>query len=84
MEVQMLDDHEFKIAKGLYSEGFRRTKPDRFQPLLDFYNALTGFNETEPNAIMHHQISQYGKSCEVCGKPYRTPLASFCASCGNK
>ena len=58
--------------------------PCRFQPLLDYYNTLTGFGETEPSAIMHHQISQYGPACEVCGKPYRTALATICMSCGNK
>ena len=80
----MLDDAEFAKAKELYSLGFRTTKPDRFQPLLDYYNNLSGFKETEHNAIMHHQISQYGPACENCGKPYRTPQALFCAACGNK
>ena len=80
----MLDDLEFVKAKELYSAGFRITKSDRFRPLLSYYNELTGFNETEPAAIMHHQISQYGTPCEICGKPYRTPLAAFCAGCGNK
>ena len=80
----MLDDNEFAKAKELYSQGFKNVKPDRFQPLLDYYNKLTGFEETEPNAIMHHQISQYGPACEKCGKPYRTSQASFCAACGSK
>ena len=80
----MLDDEEFKKAKELYSLGFKNAKPGRFKPLLDYYNALTGFAETEANAIMHHCISQYGPACENCGKPYRTPLASLCAACGHK
>lgn len=80
----MLDDEEFKKAQELYSLGFKNTKPDRFQPLLDYYNNLTGFGETEYAAIMHHQISQHGALCENCGKPYRTPSASFCAACGHK
>jgi len=84
MDVPMLDDDEFKKAKELYSLGFKSAKSDKFQPLLDYYNGLTGFEETEPNAIMHHQISQYGPLCENCGKPYRTRLATFCAACGNK
>lgn len=83
MEVPMLDDLEFKRAKELYSTAFKNTKTDRFQSLLDYYNDLTSFIETEPAAIMHHQISQYGEDCEVCGKPYRTPLARFCAACGH-
>jgi hypothetical protein len=84
MDVPMLDDLEFQKAKELYSLGFKNTKPDRFQPLLNYYRSLTGFNETEPAAIMHHQISQYGTLCEKCGKPYRTPLAKLCAACGHK
>lgn len=83
MDVPMLDDDEFESAKELYSQGFKKVE-DRFQPLLDYYNKLTGFAETNPNAIMHHQISQYGAACENCGKPYRTPEASFCAACGSK
>ena len=80
----MLDDNEFKKAQELYSQGFKNAKSDRFKPLLDYYNNLTGFGETEPNAIMHHHISLYGPICEKCGKPYRTSSASFCAACGNK
>jgi len=84
MDVPMLDEEEFKKAKELYGLGFKNTKSDRFKPLLDYYNDLTGFQETEHAAIMHHRIEQYGPICEKCGKPYRTPLASFCAACGNK
>lgn len=89
MEVPMLDEAEFEIAHSLYRNAFKadhhgKSLKDRFQFLLDYYNELTGFEETEPNAIMHHRISLYGSECEKCGKPYRTPLASFCAGCGNK
>ncbi len=89
MEVPMLDEEEYLIAYKLYGEAFKRlksrmTREESFKPMLDFYNELTGFGETEPNAIMHHRIAQYGTPCEKCGKPYRTPKASFCAACGNK
>ncbi len=89
MDVPMLDDEEFKIANKLYGELFdpeniSKTREERAKPLLDYYNDLTGFGETEPNAIMHHCISHYGQPCENCGKPYRTPKPSFCAACGNK
>lgn len=80
----MLDNDEFKKAQELYSLGFKNAKPDRFQPLLDYYNNLTGCGETEPAEIMHHQISQYGPPCENCSKPYRTPSVSFCAACEHK
>ena len=84
MDVPMLDENEFKKAQELYSLGFKNAKPDRFKPLLEYYNNLTGFETDVPAAIMHHRIAQYGPACEKCGKPYRTPLASFCAACGNK
>jgi hypothetical protein len=87
MEVPMLDDEEYKIAIKLHRECMVHLSPpreERFKPMLDYYNNLTGFGETEPNAIFHHRISQYGPPCENCGKPYRTPKASFCAASGNK
>ena len=89
MEVPMLDEEEYLVAYTLYGKAFERrkagmTREESFKPMLDFYNELTGFGETEPNAIMHHRIAQYGIPCEKCGKPYRTPKASFCAACGNK
>ncbi|WP_223253756.1 hypothetical protein [Flavobacterium sp. LM5] len=83
----MLDKEEFAIASKLYSKGFRignENIQDRFQELLDYYNDLTGFGETEPNAIMHHAIEQIGPDCKNCGKPYRTPKAIICVACGNK
>lgn len=87
MEVPMLNEDEYKIASKLYRDAFSakgKSRVERFKPMLDFYNDLTGFNETEPNAIMHHRIAQYGPPCENCGKPYRTQKASLCPACGNK
>ena len=87
MEIPMLDEDEFTIASKLYSDAFKKTGmtiEERFVPLLDYYEKVTGFKETVPNAIMHHRISQYGSECENCGKPYRTPQATYCADCGNK
>jgi hypothetical protein len=89
MELAMLNEEEYAIAYELYGkcmrnpEGFSDRKA-RFKPLLDYYKLVTGEEETEPNAIMHHRVAQYGPPCENCGKPYRTPVASFCAACGNK
>ncbi|MEO6253767.1 MAG: hypothetical protein ABIO79_10695 [Ferruginibacter sp.] len=88
MEVGMLNEEEFTIASKLYSNMFNRDgSPDlktRSKPLLDYYKSVTGEDESNPNAVMHHGIDQYGPPCEKCGKPYRTPQASFCAACGNK
>jgi hypothetical protein len=87
MEVPMLDEKEYAIAKELYSRGMCNVKAkariERFKFLLDYYNGLSEFGETEPNAILHHRIAQFGPACENCGKPYRTPKATLCAACGN-
>ena len=85
----MLDEEEYAQAHELYGQGMRNIKfaKDRqlqFKELLDFYKNVTGFDETEPNAIMHHRIALYGPPCENCGKPYRTNEAAFCAACGHK
>ena len=82
----MLDKEEFKKASELFGLGFKSAGPmeERFKPLVDCYKDLTGWNETNPNAIMHHAIELYGPPCENCGKPYRTSQASFCAACGHK
>ncbi|WP_462278040.1 hypothetical protein [Ferruginibacter sp.] len=89
MNLAMLDEKEYKVAYRLYIEcmddrSHGSDRIARFKPLLDYYKAVTGEEELEPNAIMHHRIAQYGPPCEKCGKPYRTPQASFCAACGNK
>jgi hypothetical protein len=48
------------------------------------YERITGFRETNANALMHHRLKLYGPACTACGKPLRTPVASFCAVCGAK
>ena len=90
MEVPMLENDEYLEAYRLYGEGMRihgtslKDRQESFKALLDYYFEVTGVVETEPNAVMHHHVEQYGPPCENCGKPYRTPKASFCAACGNK
>jgi hypothetical protein len=55
---------------------------DVYGPCLDAYERLTGFRETNPNAVMHHRLTTYGPPCRTCGKPLRTPRASKCMACG--
>ncbi len=86
MEVTMLDDEEYFRAVEIYRRNLDildKPTQEKEKELLDYYNNLTGGNETDPNVIMHHRIAQYGPPCKKCGKPYRTPLASSCESCGN-
>ena len=96
-DVPMLDEDEYKVIRGLYVQCADRMKEYRqkhglplnslsreehFRPLLEKYLEMTGFEETEPNAVMHHRISLYGPPCKKCGKALRTPQAAFCAACG--
>jgi len=48
------------------------------------YEKITGFKETNANALFHHRLSIYGPPCHVCGKPLRTPNANYCAVCSAK
>ena len=51
-------------------------------PALERYFELTGFKETNINALWHHRISRYGDPCPQCGKPLRTHVARMCPECG--
>lgn len=97
MHLPMLDEAEFEQVERLLHNGIEATKAYRecqgvsldqvpkerlFQPALDEYERLTGFRETNVNALFHHRISIYGPPCERCGKVLRTPVASKCFECG--
>ena len=71
----MLDDDEC-------SQVFSRNEgPNGLNAMLAEYEHLTGYRETNPAAIYHHVLSQYGPPCRYCGKPLRTLQANFCGSC---
>ncbi|HEX7804440.1 MAG TPA: hypothetical protein VF471_16980 [Pseudoxanthomonas sp.] len=93
----MLDEAEWELVVPLLVSSLSEIKRHRQehnasiletrslvdQPALVKYRELTGFNETNVNALWHHQINLYGPPCTSCGKPLRTPKASFCAACGS-
>ena len=94
----MLDGDEFAVVSDLYSNCMKAAKESRrnlglslkdcsldehFLPVREAYERMTGAKDIQHhNAIMHHRISIYGSPCKSCGKPLRTPRASFCAACG--
>ncbi|HXS12807.1 MAG TPA: hypothetical protein VN734_08895 [Acidobacteriaceae bacterium] len=85
-EMPMLDAHEYGQIAALYEAGIRAavkniSRDERFAPVLARYQELTGYSETNPNAVMHHRLSLYGPPCSNCGKPLRTPQAKLCGSC---
>ena len=96
MVLPMLDDDEWvqlepllanpveriKSYREAHGVGLREAHEHAFDEALAFYNALTGFNETNANALWHHRLSDYGPPCTHCGKPLRTPRARLCAACG--
>jgi hypothetical protein len=49
---------------------------------LAVYREITGYAETNINALWHHRIELYGPPCHACSKPLRTPVAKRCVECG--
>ena len=93
----MLDEAEWAVVEPLLHNSSADVKAYRDQhgvslgeakeaalgaTALAKYQELTGFNETNVNAVWHHRASLYGPPCRYCGKPLRTPQASHCAACG--
>ncbi len=96
-ELPMLEEHEWKELSPLLTDAIRQIKSyreehgasiaeahakDFGQSALAKYFELTGFRETNPNALWHHRASLLGAPCTTCGKPLRTSRARFCAECG--
>jgi hypothetical protein len=94
--MPMLDESEYSEVLRVYRECARATKEfrqqwnvslkeasleERFRPLRTRYEEITGYRETNHNAIMHHRLSRYGPPCKHCGKPLRTPKAKLCGAC---
>jgi hypothetical protein len=82
----MLNEEEYARVAALYSNGISEQVGSltvRMDPVLNLYEELTGFRETNANAVMHHRLSLYGPPCATCGRPLRTPRASICAACGS-
>lgn len=79
MEIPMLDEGEWREIAPLLSKSFDENQK---RSALNLYERMTGFRETNINAIWHHRIADYGPPCTECGKPLRTPRANLCAACG--
>jgi hypothetical protein len=95
-EMPMLDDQEFAEIASLHRLGRQSVKEyraksgaplervpltERFDAMLSRYEEMTGYKETNPNAVWHHRLSLYGPPCVHCGKPLRSPNAKLCGSC---
>lgn len=97
MDIPLLDETEWALLAPHLSNSIEELKAYRErtgvslaeakavafgQTALALYAQMTGFQETNFNALYHHRRSLYGPDCAACGKPLRTPRASFCAACG--
>ena len=81
-EMPMLDQEEWRRVRPQIDKGTGPELRDRiFGAFLAEYERITGYHETNPNAIWHHQLSFYGPPCAKCGKPLRTPRAKLCGAC---
>lgn len=87
----MLEDDEYVPLWSLYTDAIRAAKAlpgplDEdaraavFGPFDDAHERVTGSRDS--TAFVHHRLSNYGPPCVVCGKPLRTPKATYCAACG--
>jgi hypothetical protein len=82
MEVPMPDDEEIEQTISLRGTGTGADLRERqFGLVLREYERITGFHETNIDALCHHVVLLYGPPCSYCGKPLRTPQAKFCAAC---
>ena len=96
IEIPMLEEAEWKRLAPLLTNHIAETKRIRKEKncdlatakslaetaACDLYFEMTGFRETNINALWHHRLSLYGKECPKCGHLLRTPKARFCANCG--
>jgi hypothetical protein len=93
----MLEEHEWEQVSARLQEAVREIQQYRRahsaslheakdqtygRGALERYFQLTGFRETNVDALWHHRLSRFGPQCETCGKPLRTPRARLCAECG--
>ncbi len=77
-EMPMLNEAEFECIKSIFWSSPLTTRAER---ICAEYERVTGFKESNMNAIFHHRLSIYGEPCHFCRKPLRTPKAKLCGSC---
>src|SRR5262249_20731069 len=94
MEIPMLEEHEWEQVlpdlrlesvrqyRQTHGVSFQEAKEHYGEAALERYYQITGFRETNINALWHHRLSLFGPPCRACGKPLRTPRAKLCAACG--
>jgi hypothetical protein len=98
MDIPMLDESEWaqvgallenpvqtiKTYRQEHQVSLNEARKEAFWEVLALYRELTGFPESNVDALWHHRISLYGPPCRECGKPLRTPVARRCVECGTE
>jgi hypothetical protein len=74
--VPMIDEAEFQ---ALFTAADDRA-------IFQECRALTGMRASiaTRKMLLSHRAAKYGPPCVACGKPLRTPRASFCGECGKE
>jgi hypothetical protein len=54
------------------------------QEISDLHFTMTGYRETNINALWHHRLALFGPECTYCGHLFRTPKSRVCDDCGLK
>jgi hypothetical protein len=96
-DIPMLNDREWEMVLPPLRNGLDQIRQYRHalgvslteakdevygKGALKKYFEITGYRETNINALWHHRLGLFGPPCRACGKPLRTPRANMCAACG--
>ncbi len=82
MEIPMLEEHEWALVIPDMANTANAEFADTENRALARYYEITGFRETNINALWHHRVGLFGPPCQTCGKLLRTPRAKLSAECG--
>jgi hypothetical protein len=79
--MPMLDEDEYRTLQSAKDDTSIPLRERLRASVLTKYEELTGYRETNPNAVWHHRLSLYGAPCKNCNKPLRSPRAKLCGAC---
>lgn len=68
-------------ATGVGLEDAHRDNP-KTRAAMAVYQEITGETLAHPDFLWVSRASMYGRVCDQCGVPFRTPRAKLCAACG--
>ena len=78
----MLDDGEFRRALSWKGTGTGELREREFGPVLEEYERITGFHETNINAFYHHLVSLYGHPAALVASRFGRQKLNFVPHAG--